>query len=178
VTDALSLLALQGLLGGFDTVYFHEYRARLPARPEARPELLIHAARDAVYAVVFWTLPRTAWVGTAAWALAGLLVCEIVLTLCDFVVEDRVRKPQGGVFPGERVTHALMGIVYGAFLARLAPHWIAWSHASTGTPRAIATPFPLLVLLSAMAVGVLLSGLRDFYAALGGRGGRFPWASR
>jgi hypothetical protein len=177
VTDALSLLALQGLLGGFDTIYYHEYRAGLPARPEARPELLLHGARDAIYAVVFWLLPRAEWRGAFAWVLAGLLACEIVLTLCDFVVEDGVRRPQGGVFPGERVTHALMGIVYGAFLARLAPHWIAWSHASTGTP-AIATPFPLLVLLSAMAVGVLLSGLRDFYAALGGRGGGFPWAWR
>ena len=37
MTGALSLLAVQGLLGGFDTVYYHEYRARLPARPE--PEL-------------------------------------------------------------------------------------------------------------------------------------------
>ena len=33
MTTALWLLAIQGLIGAFDTLYFHEWRARLPAMP-------------------------------------------------------------------------------------------------------------------------------------------------
>jgi len=29
---ALWLLAIQGIIGAFDTLYYHEWRARLPAR--------------------------------------------------------------------------------------------------------------------------------------------------
>jgi hypothetical protein len=176
VTDALALLATQGMLGAFDTVYYHEYRARLPARREARAELAVHGARAAVYAVVFWSLAATQWDGAWAWVLAGLLGVEIVLTLVDFVIEDRVRRPQGGVFPGERVTHAVMGIVYGAFLARLAPHWLAWVAAPTALePATSAPPAGLALALQVMALGVLASGLRDVYAAAGGRHSAFPW---
>src|SRR5262245_4643076 len=42
------------------------------------------------------------------------------LTLTDFVVEIRVRKPLRDVYGGERVTHAVMGILYGAMVARAA----------------------------------------------------------
>src|SRR5580698_613627 len=108
---ALYLFALQGLLGAFDTLYYHEWRARLPGGvPGTRPELVLHGGRDIIYAVLFGALPLLRFEGLWAWVLAALLVIEIVITLTDFVVEDTVRKPLGGVFPGERVTHALMGI--------------------------------------------------------------------
>jgi hypothetical protein len=61
------------------------------------------------------------WEGLAAWALAALLLAEIAITLRDFVVEDTVRRPLGGVYPGERVMHAVMGIVYGAAYG---PPWL------------------------------------------------------
>src|SRR5258706_422665 len=49
---ALWLLAIQGAIGAFDTVYYHEWRARLPARgKQAASELKLHAARDFFYAV-------------------------------------------------------------------------------------------------------------------------------
>ncbi|HEX9668341.1 MAG TPA: hypothetical protein VGC93_02545, partial [Thermoanaerobaculia bacterium] len=55
---ALWMLALQGVIGAFDTVYYHEWRARLPARGrEMAAELRLHAARDVFYAVLFGTLP-------------------------------------------------------------------------------------------------------------------------
>ena len=110
----LWLFFAQGLLGAFDTVYYHEVRARLPAGGvRARPELLLHAARDLVYAVLFATLPFFDWRGALAFVLAVLIVAEIALTMADFVVEVRVRDPIG-VLPGERVTHGLMAIVYAA----------------------------------------------------------------
>ena len=124
---ALWLLALQGLIGAFDTVYYHEWRARLPARGRgAGSELQLHAARDLLYAVLFASLPWMAWQGSWALVLAGVIVVEIILTLTDVVVEVAVRKPFGDVYPGERVTHAVMGILYGAMGATLIPVVMTW----------------------------------------------------
>jgi hypothetical protein len=177
LTTALWLLAIQGVLGAFDTLYFHEWRARLPgAGRTARAELALHAARDFIYAVVFATLPRVEWRGAWALVFVSLLVAEIVITLKDFVVEDRVRRPLGGVYPGERVTHALMGILYGAVLAHLAPVLFSWWREPTSfAARVESIPQMLLWALTLMAVGVALSGARDLYAALMLPGGGWPW---
>jgi hypothetical protein len=79
----------------------------------ARSELQLHALRDFVYAIIFSTLPWVAWQGRYVLPLIVLLVVEIILTLWDFAVEDWIRKPLGGVYPGEREMHGIMGIVYG-----------------------------------------------------------------
>lgn len=175
--EALWLLAAQGLIGAFDTLYFHEWRARLPALGrEARAELWLHAVRALIYGVVFATLPRVEWRGAWALVFVALLAAEIVITLKDFVVEDRVRKSLGGVYPGERVTHAVMGIIYGAMLANLAPTLFAWWRAPTAlAAQTVDVPQWLLWALTLMAVGVTLSGARDLYAALGLPGCAWPW---
>jgi len=177
MTSVLLLMTLQGSLGAFDTVYYHEYRARLVAGgARTRTELSLHAARDVVYALLFGTLPFVAWSGTWAWVLAGLIAGEIGLTLTDFAVESWSRGPEG-VAPGERVTHGVMAIVYGAFLALLAPRMVEWAGRGTGfVPHDEALHRGLQLLLLVFAVGVFLSGLRDAYAALGGRKGGYPWA--
>ena len=176
MTTALWLLAVQGALGAFDTLYYHEWRARLPALAGARPELRLHAARALIYGVVFAALPRAEWRGAWAYALAALLSAEVLITLRDFVVEDRVRRPVGGVFAGERVTHALMAIVYGAMLAHLIPSLIEWGRGPTAlAPHSRPVPAGLTWLLTLMAVGVTASGGRDAYAALGLPGGAWPW---
>ena len=173
---ALWLLAIQGAFGAFDTIYYHEWRARLPALPGARPELRLHAARALVYGVLFAALPRFEWRGAWAYALAALLAAEILITLRDFVVEDRVRASLGGVFAGERVTHALMAIIYGAMLANLLPALDAWRRAPAGfAPQAAGVPAGLVWLLTLMSLGVTASGARDAYAALGLPGGGWPW---
>ena len=126
---ALWLLAVQGIIGAFDTLYYHEWRAQLPARvPKTAAELKLHALRDFLYAILFGTLPWLAWQGWWVLVLATVLLAEILLTLADFVVEIRVRKPLGDVYGGERVTHAVMGILYGAMVANLLPVlWQWWS---------------------------------------------------
>jgi hypothetical protein len=172
---ALWLLFVQGLIGAFDTLYFHEYRARLPARPEAAPELKLHAARDFIYAAIFASLPWIAFRGAYALVLAALLAAEIVITLADFVVEDAVRRPQGGVFKGERVMHAIMGIVYGAMLANLLPVLAAWLAAPTELAIAPADiPRPLAIVLVLMGAGVGASGVRDLLAAYGVKAAQWP----
>ena len=47
MTTALWLLAIQGIIGAFDTLYYHEWRARLTAGGSGTAsELKLHAARD------------------------------------------------------------------------------------------------------------------------------------
>jgi hypothetical protein len=177
IETALWLLAVQGAIGGFDTLYYHEWRARLPARGRAAaPELRLHAGRDFLYAVLFATLPFLAWKGWWALLLALVLLAEIILTLWDFIVEIAVRRTLGDVYAGERVTHAVMGILYGAMLAFLLPVLHDWWREPAGLVIAPAGPRFLQMTLAAMAAGVFLSGVRDLYASLELPGGAWPWA--
>lgn len=175
---ALWLLAIQGAIGAFDTLYYHEWRARLPARGKlAASELKLHAARDFFYGILFATLPCIAWQGTWVLALAAVFVAEIVLTLTDFVVEISVRKQLGDVYAGERVTHAVMGILYGAMIANLIPVLVRWWALPTGlVVEWVAIPPLLRGSLFVMGAGVCVSGLRDLYAALELPHGSWPWA--
>ena len=173
---ALWLLALQGIIGAFDTLYYHEWRARLPALgAAAAAELKLHAARDFFYAVLFGTLPWLAWHGRWVLLLAGVLIAEIVLTLTDFVVEMTVRQPLGDVYAGERVTHAVMGILYGAMIAWLIPVLMAWWPLPDALAASADVPDVLRWGLATMAVGVFVSGLRDLYAAYELPYGSWPW---
>jgi hypothetical protein len=179
MTVVLWLLAIQGFIGAFDTFYFHEWRARLPAGgAQTAPELKLHAWRSFLYALIFGTLPWVAWHGLWVIVLAAILVAEIVFTLWDFVVEIAVRKPLGDVYAGERITHAIMGIVYGGMLAFLIPVLIGWWSQPTAlvtTPLSALSGIEWVILL--LALGVFLSGARDLYAALGLPGGSWPWRS-
>jgi hypothetical protein len=177
IPTALWLLAIQGGIGAFDTLYYHEWRARLPALgSNAAPELRLHAARDFLYAVIFATLPWLEWRGVWAAVLLAILIAEIVLTLADFVTETTVRRSLGDVYAGERVTHAVMGILYGATIATLLPALWTWSQQPTalrfGRP---AVPEVLRCALVVMAVGVFASGVRDLYAAARLPHGDWPW---
>jgi hypothetical protein len=180
MTLTLWLLAIQGVIGAFDTLYYHEWRARLPARgTQAAAELRLHALRDFLYAIIFASLPWAAWPGWWAAVLAVVLVAEIVLTMTDFVVEITVRKALGDVYAGERLTHAVMGILYGAMLANLLPELVGWWRQPTEFLIASAdAPAFLRWSLSVMAAGVFISGVRDLYAALGLPHGDWPWQAK
>jgi hypothetical protein len=159
MTAALSLLMVQGVLGAFDTLWYHEFRQRLPARPGARLELRLHAARDFAYALIFASLAWVEWHGGLVWLLAAILLFEIVITLWDFIEED-VSRPLPA---GERVMHTIMAIVYGALLAYLIPQLASWWHEPIGF-AAVSYGW-LSWLMTAMAVGVLGSGIRDVLAS-------------
>ncbi|MDP2310948.1 MAG: hypothetical protein Q8P18_33320 [Pseudomonadota bacterium] len=178
MTTALTLLLVQGALGALDTLYYHEYRARLVGGGlHTRPELLLHAARDFLYTLLFAALPFVAFHGAFAVGLGLVLAAEIGITLADFVIEDRVRAPLGGVYAGERVMHTIMAILYGAILANLLPEMAGWFALPTAlTPHAPLPP-ALSWLMVAMAGGVFLSGVRDLACALGVRKATFPWSA-
>jgi uncharacterized protein (TIGR01777 family) len=157
---ALQLMAFQGVLGAFDTIYHHELTETLAQRASARRELAIHSVRALIYALLFAGLACWEWHGALAFVLAAVFGIEIVLTLWDFVIEDRTRLLPAS----ERVTHTVLAINGGAFLTLLALQLPGWSAQPTGFawhPQGWLSVF--LVLCGA---GVGLSGLRDGFAAL------------
>ena len=156
---AMEVLLLMGLLGAFDTLYYHEWRLQLPETPSARRELRLHATRDFAYAIVFGSLAWTTWNGALVWPLAAILIFEIWVTLSDFIEEDRTRRLPAG----ERVMHALMGIVYGIFLTLLYPHAAQWARLDAGFGAADYGVVSWVLTL--FAIGVLASGVRDLAAS-------------
>lgn len=155
---ALQLMAAQGCLGAFDTVYHHELTEALPQRDTARTELAIHAMRAALYSALFIGL--SSWQFHGWWAMAVIVVfaVEIGLTLWDFVVEDRTR-----LLPAtERVTHTALAINGGAFLALLAldvPAWLAQPTALVWHPNGLLGAF-----LALCGAGVGISAVSDAFA--------------
>lgn len=156
---ALQLMAVQGVLGAFDTVYHHELTEALPQRSSARKELCIHAARALIYSALFIGLSMWEWHGVWAAILLVVFAVEIVLTLWDFVIEDQTR-----LLPAtERVTHTILAINGGAFITLLVlitPTWFAQASAMLLHSHGWLSYF-----LFACGIGVGLSGLRDGFAA-------------
>jgi uncharacterized protein (TIGR01777 family) len=156
---ALQLMACQGCLGAFDTLYHHELSEALPGRAGARLELSIHAVRSLIYSAMFIGLSY--WRFDGLWALALLVAFafEIVLTLWDFVVEDQTR-----LLPAtERVTHTVLALNGGAFIALLALDAVdslALPGALVWEPHGALSAF-----LFVCGIGVGLSGMRDGLAA-------------
>ncbi len=153
------LLIAQIAMGAFDTLYHHELTQRLAWRPSQAAELRLHGSRNFIYAIVFLALGMTAPQGGWAALLIVLLTVEVLITLWDFVEEDRSR-----LLPAtERVTHTLLALNYGLILALLLP--ILWQAAS----RPGALPFVwngiFSIIFTVAAVGVVISGLRDLVAA-------------
>ena len=158
-TTLWMLIAAQVAMGGFDTLFHHEGTERLAWRPGQRRELALHGVRNLLYALLFAMLGFAEPGGALALAVLGLLVAELVITLWDFVEEDRSRL----LPPSERVTHSLLALNYGAILALLAPVLLAWA----GRPTALASAWhgPWSWLCAFGAAATLLFGLRDLAAA-------------
>ena len=117
------LLSIQALLGAFDNLWHHEITERLPARRSARTELALHTAREFLYALLFIGIAWFAWHGIWAWLLGLVFLTEILITITDFVVEDRTRK-----LPAlERIVHTVLAINFGALVALLLPVLSVWA---------------------------------------------------
>ena len=158
---AIWILLLQASLGAFDTLYYHEYKLKLAHGDHTQTELKLHATRDFCYAFIIGSLGFATCNGLFAIGLLAILLAEIVVTLWDFVEEDKVRKLPAG----ERCMHAIMGIVYGAFLAYLLPEMWNWSKLPAGWGMSYhGIPAWLLTILAA---GVFISGVRDLLASFG-----------
>ena len=154
-----TLLALQIAMGAFDTLFHHELTERLAWRPSQQRELKLHAVRNGFYALAFLVLGFTQPNGLWAVALMVLLFVEVLITLWDFVEEDRSRALPAS----ERVTHTLLALNYGAILILLVPVLINWAGNPTGFASVYYGWWSLMCVMAAL--GVSLFGVRDFLAS-------------
>ena len=154
------LLTVQAALGAFDNLWHHELQARLPQRTSARYEISLHAAREAIYGVVFFGLAWFEWRGAFAAVLAALLLIELGITLADFLEEDRTRR----LPPFERVLHTVLTISYGLFLGLIAP--VLWAWVQQPTAMVLAPQGWVSWLFTAYAVGVWAWSVRNTLAAI------------
>ncbi|MDR2214880.1 MAG: TIGR01777 family oxidoreductase [Nevskiaceae bacterium] len=158
-TLILNLLVAQGLMGAFDTIWHHEIRCALPQHTSAGPELRLHAIRALLYGVLFAGLAWFAWGHLWLIGLWSIIAIEILLTLRDFVIEDKTRSLPAS----ERVTHTLLAINGGVTFGLLAWHSQSWWALPTGlhwSPHGWQS-----VALSLWAIGVAASGVRDALAS-------------
>jgi len=156
---ALVLLLVHAALGAFDTFYNHEWRERLPHRPEAHTELALHSTRSWFFAATFLGLAWLEWRGAWAWAALALIGGEYLVTIADSVVEDRTRR----LSAIERANHMLLALntgLYGAFVAWQALLWSALPTALVPTRHPV-----LSELLSACSIAVVIWAVRDARAS-------------
>lgn len=152
------VLTTQALLGAFDNLWHHELEARLPQRLGARYELALHAAREAIYAVVFFVVAWLECRGAWALVLGALLVAELVITLADFLEEDRTRR----LPPLERLLHTVLTAMYGAFLCLVAPVLAEWVQQPTAL--VLVARGPVSWVFTAFALGVFAWSVRNVLA--------------
>jgi uncharacterized protein (TIGR01777 family) len=129
-------------------------------QPGARKELSLHATREFLYAVIFSSAAWLHWEGMCAFAFIGILAAEILITLADFVEEDRSRR----LPPMERVLHTILAVTYGATLALWVPELVRSFHLANGFSRAYFGPWSWF--MSLFAMGVFAWGVRDLIAVM------------
>lgn len=154
----LYIITIHGLLGTFDALWNHEYSAKLPKTESARVELLIHSYRAFLYGLTFIAIGVLELHGLFAWGLLFILVAEVFLTFWDFIEEDKSRKLSGT----ERITHTIMGMTGGAFLAYLVPVLLQWANKPNAVmfaDRGVFTP-----VLIFFGCGALTWAIKDYWS--------------
>lgn len=154
----LTILALQTVLGALDNVWHHELTERLAAKRSARRELALHSAREGIYGVLFLVFAWLEPSGLIAAAVLALLLVEVVITIADFIEEDRSRH----LPPFERVLHTVLAVLYGTFLALVVP-WLAGQVAKP-TAAALVSHGLFSWFFSAASLGVLAFAVRNVIA--------------
>jgi len=165
MTAANYLLLALGLLGATDILLYHSISHGIRSHADSRVELFIHALRGPTYALLFFFVPNFEMHGAYAVALAGLLAIDVGVSVADFAVEGESRRGLGGLPTGEYVLHMILAMVFGAFVACLAPELWNWSALPTGLARS-GGPAWLSAVMGVMSAGVLISGIADLVAAL------------
>lgn len=154
-----SLFAFQLFMGAFDTLYHHEFKERLAWRISQQKEIRLHGIRNFFYAVLFAAFGLFAPHGAFAIALVIILAIEVIITLLDFVEEDKSRKLPGT----ERVLHTVMALNYGAILILLIPILLELSKLPTRLAPVDHGIWRWMMCISALAVFIF--GIRDLHSS-------------
>jgi hypothetical protein len=164
---ASCLLFVLGCLGAADIFLFHSVAHGIRSHPDSRWELVTHSLRGPTYGALFLLVPNFVMQGFFAWLLPFLLAVDVAISVWDFVLERASRQFLGGLPTGEYVLHMVMAMVFGALAAVVGGESISRAF---GPPRFSyepeAAPDLLRLVMAAMAVLVLVSGLQDAAAAL------------
>lgn len=151
----LIAFTIQGLLGAFDTIYHHELTERLPWRQTAAKELKLHGVRNFIYSIIFLSLAWITWNGIFTYFFVAMFLIELLITLIDFVEEDKTRKLPAT----ERITHTILALNYGIILALLVPILVEWSRQPSGFVK---VDFGFLSwIMTLYAAGVFIWSIRD-----------------
>lgn len=153
------LICCQIVMGASDTMFHHELMERLAWRRSQAEELWLHGVRNLVYSAVFFALGFTELRGAFAVMALIALYGELIITLKDFVEEDRTRK----LPPSERVLHTLLALNYGAILMGVTPLFAVYAAQPTGVAIVIHGYWTLPCL--AASLGTLAFGVRDLGAS-------------
>jgi uncharacterized protein (TIGR01777 family) len=151
----LMLMTLQGAMGAFDAIYHHEITERLAWRLGAARELAIHTVRNAFYAALYLAFAWGEWHGFWAVGFIAIIVSEILVTLLDFVTEDRSRDLPAT----ERITHTLLAINFGVILAVLLPEFWHWAALPTAVLPASHGVWSWIA--TGIGAGALVDAVRD-----------------
>jgi len=153
------ILIAQGIIGGWDTIYNHEWIERLPQRPAARAEIGVHSLRELNYAGLFAGLAWFQWHGAAAWIVITLVALEVAVTCWDDLIENATR-----ILPAnERILHVVLTINLGVIallVAMLAADWMPRPAGFAASPLAPAWRW----VVSALAIASLAWAVRDAFA--------------
>ena len=146
----IAALLVHAVIGGTDVVVNHELIAKIPSRPNARPEQCLHSARELVFAILFVALAWYEWHGWTALAIAALLLAELLISTIDTVIEVDTR-----VLPvSERVLHVLLFVNMGVVVTLVGQALLAWWPLPTGIVRAShGAPGIALSVLALVALG-------------------------
>jgi uncharacterized protein (TIGR01777 family) len=155
-----ALITTQALLGAVDNLWHHEITERLPAKRSAAVELVLHSARELIYAFVFVGLAWFRWQGLWVALIVSVMLIEVAVTLLDFVIEDKTRR----LPPFERVLHTLLAVNFGAVLAMLGPVLAGW----WSMPSAVIPVYygPISWVFTAFGAGVFAWSLRNAMAVV------------
>ncbi|MEQ1531917.1 MAG: hypothetical protein ABL925_21625 [Methylococcales bacterium] len=154
------LLIFQGVLGGIDVIWNHEWKEKLPTKLTASLEQQIHGIRELFYSVIFIGLAWLEWKGIWAWVLFSVIVIEIIFTAWDFIIEDKTRV----LSATERITHLLLSMSGGAYVVLLMPILLNWSILPSGF-ISVEYEFHSWI-LTIFGMGALAWGIRDISSGL------------
>ncbi|MFP2904291.1 SRPBCC family protein [Pyxidicoccus sp. 3LFB2] len=162
MTAAFYLLLAIGLLGAFDTLYFHMWRGRLQERPESQREVLWHTVRLLIYALQFLWVPHLRFQGLALGLLAVLYAADVLVAWADVWEERDSRASQGGLPRGEYFMHVVLSVLVGLYL--MSVFQAVWPERLLSTGLRVdppAVPVALRTLMTVMGVVTLALFARD-----------------
>ena len=160
MTLLFTLILAQALLGAFDNLWHHEITEQLARKRAAARELTLHAARELLYAFLFFAFAWYEWHGAWAALIGAVFAVEVIITLADFIVEDQTRH-----LPKlERILHTILAMNVGAVLIILAPILLEWWFAPTEV-RSVAHGVISWV-FTVFSAGVLACSVRNALAVL------------